>query len=136
MKETCWEDCLINSSARKVSPDTKRAISLRETASERISVIQMVNEKNCNFVFEDYYASLLEILQAKAFTQGYNILNHLCVGFYLKEVLGREDLYLIFDDVRYKRNSLTYYGKRMEFEVAKEAIEHCKKIMKELTGKK
>jgi hypothetical protein len=132
MKESNWSDCLENASARKVSIDAKRAKSLMETAQERISLIKEVNEKNGNFIFEDYYTSLLEILQAKAFLNGFNISNHICIGFYLRDVLKREDLFVIFDDLRYKRNSLTYYGSKMDFETAKQSIEKCKKIIKEL----
>ncbi|MDP1695914.1 MAG: hypothetical protein Q8L29_03305 [archaeon] len=132
MKEINWEDCLINNSAKTITSDIKRAESLIETANERINLIKEVNEKNCNFIFEDYYTSLLELLQARAFKKGFNILNHICIGYYLRDVLKREDLYILFDDLRYKRNSLTYYGNRMDYEIAKQAIEKCKKIIKEL----
>ncbi|MBI4453617.1 hypothetical protein HY636_03145 [Candidatus Woesearchaeota archaeon] len=132
MKETNWNDCLFNNSAKAVTPDINRAESLIETARERISLIKEINQKNCNFVFEDYYTSILELLQAITFKKGYNILNHICLGFYLRDILKRDDLYLLFDDLRFKRNSLTYYGSRMDFETAKQAIEKCKKIIKEL----
>ena len=135
MKETSWNDCLINKSARITTPDVKRAESLIETANERISLIKEINEKNCNFVFEDYYTSILELLQARTFKKGYNILNHVCLGFYLRDILKREDLFILFDDVRFKRNSLTYYGSRMEFETAKQAIDKCKKIIQNLVSK-
>jgi len=131
MKEINWDDCLANKSAKSITPDINRAQSLIETAKERISLIKEVTERNCNFVFEDYYTSLLELLQAIAFRKGYNILNHICLGFYLRDVLKREDLYLIFDDIRYKRNSLTYYGSRMDFETAKQAIDKCRRFIKE-----
>jgi uncharacterized protein (UPF0332 family) len=132
MKEANWDDCLFNKSTKKTTPDLKRAKSLIETANERISLIKEINEKNSNFVFEDYYTSMLEILQAKLFLEGYNVLNHICLGFYLKDVLKRADLFNIFDDLRYKRNSLTYYGNRMDFETAKDSIEKSKKLIKEL----
>ncbi|MCH7568314.1 MAG: hypothetical protein IIA87_02730 [Nanoarchaeota archaeon] len=132
MKEASWNDCIGSNIARKISPDIKRAKSLMETARERIENVSKINEKNCNFVFEDYYTSLLELLQAITFEEGFNILNHVCLGYYLRDVLKREDLYLIFDDLRYKRNSLTYYGRRMEYEVAKQAIEKCKKLIDEI----
>lgn len=131
-RETNWNDCIMNKSAKSVTPDLNRATSLIETANERINLIKKINEKNCNFVFEDYYTSLLELLQAITFKKGYNILNHVCLGFYLKDVLKNEALYILFDDIRYKRNSLTYYGSRMDFETAKQAIDKCKKIIKEI----
>lgn len=132
MKESDWKDCLDCNSSRKITPDFKRAESLIETANERISLIIEINEKNCNFVFEDYYTSLLELLQAIAFKNGYNILNHICIGFYLRDIMNKEDLYFIFDDLRFKRNSLTYYGNRMDFETAKDSILKCKKMIEEL----
>jgi hypothetical protein len=127
-----WEDCLIKNHVKEISPDIERAKSLFETANERIDLIKEVNLKNCNFVFEDYYTSILEILQAIAFNNGYNILNHICIGFYLKEILGKEELFLFFDDLRFKRNSLTYYGNRMDFETAKNSINKSKLLIKEL----
>ena len=132
MKEANWGDCIANNSVRKTSPDKKRAESLIETAKERIDLVKEINEKNCNFVFEDFYTSLLEILQAMTFKRGFNILSHVCLGYYLRDILKRDDLYRLFDDVRYKRNSLTYYGSRMDYETAKQAIEKCKKIIKEI----
>ena len=132
MKEASWDDCIENYSAKKVSPDPERAKSLIETAEERIKIIMEIEEKNCNFVFEDYYTSLLELLQALIIRDGYIALNHLCPGYYIRDVLKGEDLYLIFDDVRYKRNSLTYYGSRMDFETAMQAIDKCKKLIKEI----
>jgi len=118
--------------ARRVSPDIKRAQSLLETAKERIDLIGEINEKNCNFVFEDYYTSIMELVQSMAFKNGYNILNHLCIGFYIRDTLKRENLYMVFNDIRFKRNSLTYYGSRMDFETASDAIKKCKKIVSEL----
>ncbi|MBI4177251.1 MAG: hypothetical protein HY516_02690 [Candidatus Aenigmarchaeota archaeon] len=131
MKESSWNDCIEENTAVKISPDKARAKSLVETAGERIKLISEVNDKNCNFVFEDYYTSIMEMLQAIVLSKGYKISNHVCLGYYVRDVLKRTDLYAFFDDVRYKRNSLTYYGKRMDFETAVQAIEKCKRIIKE-----
>lgn len=135
MKEASWEDCLSNNSAKTISPDIGRARSLIETANQRISLIDNINERNCNFAFEDYYTSIIEMLQAKLFLEGYNVLNHICLGFYMRDVLKRDDLFNVFDDLRYKRNSLTYYGIRMDFETAKQAIVLSKRMVKELKVK-
>ena len=132
MKEASWNNCIEGHSAKKISPDPERAESLIETAEERIKIIKEIDENNCNFVFEDYYTSLLELLQALVIKEGYNILNHLCIGYYISDVLKRGDLYAVFDDLRYKRNSLTYYGNRMDFKTAVHAIEKCKKLIKEI----
>ena len=49
-------------------------------------------------------------------------------------LIKREDLFNTFDDIRFKRNSLTYYGNRMDFATAKDAIEKSKKLIKELNN--
>ncbi|MDD3175467.1 MAG: hypothetical protein PHU51_03250 [Candidatus Nanoarchaeia archaeon] len=132
MKEFDWNDCLKNNSARIITEDIKRSQSLIQTSKDRLDLINEINEKNCNFVFEDCYTSLMELLQAITFMKGFNVGNHICLGFFLRDVLERNDLFEIFDDLRYKRNSLTYYGNKMEFEIAKDAIIKCKKIISEL----
>ena len=132
MKEADWEGCLFNQSSKRVTPDIERAKSLLETANERIREIAKITEKNCNFVFEDYYSSAVELLQALVFHQGYNVLNHICLGYFLRDVLKRNEMYVLFDDLRYRRNSLIYYGKRMDFESAKEAIRKSKRLIEEL----
>ena len=133
MKESSWNDCLEYESSIKISPDKEKAKSLIETAEERINCsTNEINEKNSNFIFEDYYSSVIEIVHAILNLEGYKVSNHICLGYYLKDVLKREGLFRIFDDLRYKRNSLTYYGKRMEFETAVYSIEQAKKLIKEL----
>ena len=87
MKEASWEECVEYNSAKKVSPNLERADSLRGVAEERIGIIKEITLKNCNFVFEDYYTSLLELLQALIIQRGYKILNHICLGYFLRDVL-------------------------------------------------
>ncbi|MEM3374558.1 MAG: hypothetical protein QW757_03915 [Candidatus Woesearchaeota archaeon] len=132
MKESNFKECFDNNAARKTAVDKKRAKSLIETSEERINLISEINQKNCNFVFEDYYTSLLELLQASAFLNGFNISNHICLGFYVRDFLKREDLFRLFDDLRYKRNSLTYYGIKMEEKIALQAIDNCKRMINEI----
>lgn len=132
MREASWDDCILYNSAVKVSPNLERAKSLIETSDERVELASKPNERNCNFVFEDYYTSLLELLQALIIVKGYNIINHVCLGYYLRDCMGRDDLFIVFDDIRYKRNSLTYYGKRMDFETAKSAIQRSQQLISQL----
>ncbi|MEK6896850.1 MAG: hypothetical protein AABX12_05335, partial [Nanoarchaeota archaeon] len=93
---------------------------------------QEINHENANYIFEGIYTSILEILHALIINFGYKVSNHLCLGYYLRDKLKRNDLFMIFDDLRYKRNSIVYYGKEMEFEIAKEAISRAKILIKEL----
>lgn len=133
MKEASWNDCLFVNSSIKITPDMEKAKSLIETAKERIEYSnKSINEKTANYIFEDYYSSILELLHALVLLEGYNVSNHLCLGYYLRDVLKKGDLFNLFDDCRFKRNSLVYYGKRMDIDIAKESIEKAKRLFLEL----
>lgn len=133
MKEASWNDCLYSNSSVKITPDKEKARSLMETAEERVKVlVRDLNEKTANYIFEDYYSSILEMLHALVLLEGYKVGNHICLGYYLRDVLKREDLFRLFDDCRFKRNSLIYYGKRMDFQIAKDAIQKAERLLKEL----
>ena len=133
MKESSWGECLNYSSAVKITPDNEKAKSLIETSRDRIKFsLKKLNGKNVNYVFEGFYSSVLEMIHATVILDGYKVNNHICLGYYLRDVLKNDGLFRLFDDCRYKRNSLVYYGKRMDFETAKDSIEKSKRLIKEL----
>ncbi|MFH1770180.1 MAG: hypothetical protein ABH828_01345 [archaeon] len=134
MKESSWKDCLESNASIIISPDKAKANSLMKTSLGRIKFLKSIklNKENINYVFEGYYTSVLELIHTLVIHEGFKVQTHLCLGFYLKDVLKKEELFRMFDDLRYKRNSLTYYGKEMEFKTAKKTITKAEKIMKEL----
>ncbi len=132
MKEASWSDCLHSNLSIKITPDKGRAKSLIETAEARIKFSNKeLNENTANYIFEDYYSSILEVVYAFVILKGYKVDGHICLGFFIRDVLNREDLFRMFDDCRFKRNSLIYYGKKMDFETAKDSIEKAKKLINE-----
>jgi hypothetical protein len=135
MIEKDWKDCFEKESVKKIYPDKAKAKSLIETSKGRIEYLNSDNKKDdkfLNFIFENYYSSILELLHALAILDEFNISNHICIGFYLKTILKREDLFRIFDDLRFKRNSILYYGKCMDRDTSKKAIEDSNVIIVEL----
>ena len=134
IKIASWKDCIDQHCALRITPDKPKAKSLTETSKERIKFIETVEvkESNANYVFENYYTSALELIHIITILNGYKIENHICLGYYIKEILKREDLFRLFDDVRQKRNSISYYGKRMTYEKAQESIEKIKILIPEL----
>lgn len=133
-QESNWDECLETSSSLKVTPDKFKAKSLTDTAIGRNQFLAEIEikENNANYIYENYYSSALEMLHAIILLNGYKVGNHICLGYYLRDILEREDLFRLFDDCRFKRNSLVYYGKKMDFEVAKFGIEKCQKLIAEL----
>jgi len=92
----------------------------------------IINESSANYIFEGYYSSILEMLHALVLLNGYKVSNHICLGYYLRDVINKPDLFRSFDDCRFKRNSLIYYGNKMDFLTAKKIIVKCKKLFQEL----
>ena len=129
-----WNECIFYQAAIKTSANKLRAQSLISTAMGRLSYAEKKESagEEINYEFEDYYTSVVELLQALLVLDGYNVLNHICLGYYLRDILKKEQLFKMFDDCRLKRNSLIYYGKRMEFEIARFSIEKAKKLIEEL----
>jgi hypothetical protein len=133
-KEANWGDCIFYKTARAVTPDIARSRFLLKASKERAEYLETLEEtdKGINFIFEGYYTSIIELIQSITTLEGYNILNHLCLGYYLRDILKKETLFRIFDSCRIKRNGLIYYGKMMEFEIAKQALEQAKILFNEL----
>ncbi|MFH0701299.1 MAG: hypothetical protein V2A62_02595 [Candidatus Woesearchaeota archaeon] len=132
-KESDWEECLETTSSVRVSPDPAKARSLIDTAKGRIIFLSenIIKESNANYLFEFYYSSALELLHALLLFDGYSVGNHICLGYYLRDILVKPELYRLFDDCRIKRNGLVYYGRKMDFETAKSGIDKCKKLVHE-----
>ena len=72
------------------------------------------------------YDSLSEVLEAICIKNGYKVLSHICMGELLKNLLKDFD-YEEFDRLRWIRNSINYYGQKVELSQGKEII---KKIFK------
>ena len=134
MNEASWNECLESGIAMKITPDRLKAKSLVDTSEARIIFLNEnnVSESNARFIFENYYTSAIELIHALTLIAGFKVDNHVCLGYYLRDVLKLEMLYRIFDECRYRRNSIVYYGKKLEFSIAKESIDKIKRLIAEL----
>lgn len=132
--ESRWQECIDSGASLKVTPDLFKAMSLIDTAQGRIRFLDenTVKESNVNYLFENYYSSALELLHALVLILGYKVINHICLGYYLRDILEKQELFRLFNDCRSNRNSLVYYGRKMDFEIALSNIEKCKKFIEKL----
>ena len=80
------------------------------------------------------YDSLREILEALCILNGYKVLSHICMGEFLKDKIKDFD-YNEFDRIRWIRNSINYYGEKVEFEQGKEIINKIFAIKKKILDK-
>ncbi|MFW6233711.1 MAG: hypothetical protein ACOC3Z_03555 [Nanoarchaeota archaeon] len=129
-----WDECLLENEVISCSVDEGKCLSLIKVSEGRIMFLdkQKLDNFNVNYIFEGYYTSILELLHVLTLYKGLKIKNHICIGYYLRDVLKKEDLYAVFDDLRYKRNSLMYYGKEMDFDIAKDAIKKSKELLQNI----
>lgn len=136
MKDGSWDECRFNNHAISISADRQKAKSLVETAKARVEFIQKyaIDESNARFVFEAYYTSAAEMLHAFLILRGFKVENHICLGFYIRDILKDERLFLAFDKCRFNRNSVVYYGKAIDKETAIISIAKAKIVIEE-TGK-
>lgn len=67
------------------------------------------------------YDSLREAMEAVCVSRGFKVLSHACAGELLKDLLKGFD-YEKFDRLRWIRNSINYYGIKIDFRQGKEII--------------
>jgi len=127
--------------ARKITPDKARAEFLIKESEkslqglkERVKIIG-VNDNNANSIIKDCYDIIMELIRAKLFLRGMS-----CSGNYAHEAevayfqeLGFPESEVSFlNEIRYYRNSITYYGKILDKEYAEKVYDFLNKILKKL----
>ena len=60
-------------------------------------------------------------MEAICISKGYKVLSHICIGELLKSLL-KEFEFEEFDRLRWIRNSINYYGTKVEFKQGKEIL--------------
>jgi len=126
---------------RKSSQDKPRAeflikeseVSL-EGLKERIKIIG-INDKNVNSIIKDCYDIVLELIRAKLLLEGYfssGSYAHEAEISYLKKLGFPESEISFLNELRYFRNSVTYYGKILDKEYAEKVFKFLNKIYPKL----
>jgi len=130
------DECFQKGLIKKTYVDKNLINSLIEMSKIKEDAVKTsdLNEFNISAYVSLAYDSLREILEALCISRGYKVLSHICIGELLKDILGNFD-YEDFDRIRWIRNGINYYGKKVEFEQGKEIISKIftikNKILKE-----
>ncbi|GBE19879.1 MAG TPA: hypothetical protein ENG87_05280 [Candidatus Pacearchaeota archaeon] len=101
-----------------------------EGLKERIEIIG-INDKNANSIIKDCYDIMMEIIRAKLLLEGYNSSGsyaHEAEISYLKKLGFPEGEISFLNELRYFRNSVTYYGKILNKEYAEKVTAFLRKI--------
>lgn len=94
-----------------------------------------IDEDNANSIVKDCYDIIMELIRAKLFLIGYcsagQFAHEAEISYLRKEGFSDNELSFV-NDLRYFRNSVTYYGKLLSAEYGKQVVEFTKKIYPQL----
>ncbi|MEK6914742.1 MAG: hypothetical protein AABW83_03770 [Nanoarchaeota archaeon] len=117
------EDCYKKNYIKKTRIDKELIRSLIEMSKIKEDSVNSanINKINISAYVSMAYDSLREILEGLCILNGYKINSHLCLGELLKELILNFD-FNSFDRFRYIRNSINYYGNKIDYEQGKKII--------------
>jgi len=136
-----FESYLEDGTVRKITPDINRAKYLREEAGKRFLFItkliknQGITDDNANYVIENCYNVLSELLRAKMLEKGYASSGQ---GSHESEVAFMRTLSLpepeisLMNELRYYRNGIQYYGKILEKDYAEKVDRFMRHLLPKL----
>lgn len=127
------DECYRKGSIRKTKIDRGLILSLIEMAEIKEIAVNTakINEINISAYVSLAYDSLREILEALCISKGYKVTSHICTGELLKTLAANFEFYE-FDRFRYIRNSINYYGIKIDFEQGNELIKKIFSLKKRL----
>jgi len=117
------EECFQKGLIKKTEVNENLINSLIEMSQINESAVRKANIDNVNIsaYVSLAYDSLREAMEAICISKGYKVLSHICIGELLKSLL-KEFEFEEFDRLRWIRNSINYYGTKVEFKQGKEII--------------
>lgn len=127
------DDCFRKGLIKKTMINRELIKSLIEMADIKEKTVRTaeLNKMNVSAYVSLAYDSLREILEAICISKGFKILSHVCIGEFLRKNIKEFD-YNGFDRLRYTRNSINYYGTKIEFRQGKEIIQKIFDMKKRL----
>ena len=131
-----WQDCNKEGYAKKIGLDSEKIEDILRSSEDREKTAKLLplNETTKETIITLFYDVLRELLEALALKHGFKIYNHECYTSFLNNVIKNEEIALEFDSLRLLRNSINYYGKRIEISDAKIILEKLNKVIKIIKG--
>ena len=128
------ENSLANGKAKKVIPNKIRASSIFKSSIQAIETAKMIqlNQTTLKSILRELYEGLREYCEAIGYLKGYKFLDHESIGYFLRDILKEQSVFMKFDRYRKLRNGINYYGEDVDIETVKEAIIEIPELIKEL----
>jgi len=130
---------------RKSFPDISRANFLQMESEKSYSFLQelvqklSISDNNANSIVKLCYDILMELVRAEMLKKGYKSsgqYSHEAEVSFLRELRFTENETLFVNQLRYFRNSVTYYGKILNKEYAKKVFDFLVKVKVKFKTKK
>lgn len=123
---------------KKQSPDNERAKNLKLESEDKLKFFEKVRDKlgvdelSSNYVIETCYDILIELLRAEILTLGYKTDSHEAEISRMRNLNFSENEVDFMNQLRYFRNGIKYYGRKLDKEYANEVFYFMKKIYPKL----
>ncbi len=129
-----WQECNRQGYTKKVEPDLGRIQDIIQSSNdrERTAKLLPINETTKETVISLFYDVLRELLEALALKHKFKIYNHECYTSFLNNIIRNEELALEFDSIRLLRNSINYYGKKIELNDSRIILFKIEKLIKKI----
>ena len=131
-----FQDFIKSGEVRRAEIDKVLAKSILNTSKSDLLFFNnlKINENSARKIVSNCYDILRSVLEAISALDGYKIYSHEAFTYFLQE-LGENDISLKFDRLRKIRNNITYYGKSISTEEAKDIISEIKTLINSLKPK-
>ncbi|MBI2523417.1 hypothetical protein HYW19_03435 [Candidatus Woesearchaeota archaeon] len=129
-----FENSLVNGKAKKVVPNKIRSSSIFKSSIQAIETAKTIqlNQNTLKSILRELYEGLREYCEAIGYLKGYKFLDHESIGYFLRDILKEQSVFMKFDRYRRLRNGINYYGEDIDIETVKEAIKEIPGLIKEL----
>ena len=136
-----FKEFMKDGTVRKITPDLNRALFLKKESERRKIFLDELKRKigikddNANYIIENSYNVLSEILRAKLLESGYSASGlgaHEAEVSFMKNLSFQDSDVIFMNDLRYFRNGILYYGKVLDKEYAERVLGFLNKIYPKL----
>jgi len=136
-----FEEFLEEGTVKKITPDKQRAKSLILEAERKLKLLEKnitkigLDDENANDYIEYCYNILIFVVRGKMLLQGYASAGqgaHEAEIVFTKKMGFKASEVEFFDQLRYFRNGILYYGKRFDAEYATKTITFTKQTYEKL----
>ena len=129
-------DFIEQGKVKKGTPDIPKIKSLLQTSNNHLLFLenQKIDEISAGSILVTYYEALREVVEAISLKEGFKVYSHEAFTYFLKE--KNENLMSVkFDNLRKLRNSINYYGEKVNISEVESAKEEINELINNLKKK-